>query len=177
MAKTADWACPACIQVPVVVGIGSCQVPVNCQVSLAGNAIEIDHIQKSVEILPAASKVIDGEVIIDGILHKDVVYKKKVNQTACGPLRYCLVDTPFHCLVTVPYARKGDDLQVESVGVVGELNRLDPPTCRDPGRTPLREKDVVRLVVLVTRTRQMTVQTLHPGVCPSYPDGARQGLP
>lgn len=156
---------PVCIKVPEVVGLGECQVLIVKKLQLEGAAIEIDHVKKTVEILPDESMVFDGKVMLDGMLHKDIIYKVKKGGGHCGPVMYCVADLPFSCLVDVPGAMEGDDFQVEFADVIGELDLLDPPNGGDGVTTGLLEKTVVKVVVKVTRLVQITVPTA-PDQCP-----------
>lgn len=156
---------PICIKVPQVIGEGTCQVMVVRETDLEGQVVEIENIKKEITIVPEESKVIAGKVIIDGILRKDITYKKRTSGT-CGPVMYCIARIPFSCFVDVPDAMEGDDFQVESATVEGELDRLlDPPT-HDPVTTRLLEKAILKIVVKVTRPVQITVTPDYKNICP-----------
>ena len=166
-----------CIKVPVVIGQNVCEVLVVTEIPLDPPLFEIKDISKSVTVENCL--VQDGLVIIDGTLRKNINYntldKEEVvpfpdgglgAQIAHGKVVHTHVWLPFHCFVNIAGALTGDDCQIESAEVVGEK---DEPICAvdsEPRYHKLLEKAVIQLVVKVTRTEQVTVSTLTPGVCP-----------
>lgn len=150
------------IQVPIVVNTGKAEVLVVTEIPLAPAAFEIKIIEKKVIIDDC--EVIPDKVIINGTLHKNIVYETKESTTTCekkirrvcGNVRHCTVDIPFSLFVRVPGAKEGDVCQVLDAFVEGERDELKDTT-KDGTFETLLEKAVVRVDVKVVRTDHIDI--------------------
>lgn len=153
------------IKVPVVVNTGEAQVLIVTEIPLTPPAFALDEVHKTVRI--EQCKVITDKVIINGILTKNINFKAPElkdcfddNRRVCGDLRFCQVDIPFHLFVEVPGALEGDDCQLEEAVVVGQKHTL--MDVKGDCFSKLLEKDVVKVVVKVTRQEQIDVPVVPP---------------
>lgn len=149
------------IKVPVVVGHGCCQVLVVNEIPLDPPALEIEEIKK--EVVVDHCSVVSDRVIINGTLHKNIVYKTLEDcdefdgiPRRCGELRHCTVTIPFSCFIEVPGACPGDHCQVEKAAVEGESDQLLDETNQETYET-LEEKAIVVIDVKVTREQQICI--------------------
>lgn len=134
------------IKVPVVVGVGECQVVVRAQHRLHHGALEIKRITKKVRLKRA--KVGCDKVVINGIVRKNVEFETEDHLIGSDKF-----DVPFECCIHVCGARKGDKIQLLDADVEVEEDQLKQPF---PSRR-LDEKLCVRVLIKVTRLAQVTV--------------------
>ena len=153
------------IKVPVVVGIGHSQVLIVTKIPLQPPAFEIKDIDK--EVIIDSCNVVNNKVIINATLRKNINFKtfehKDIfdgNERVCGDVRHCTVRIPFAAFIEVPGAQEGQDCQIESAEVEGEVDELIDET-KDCTFETLLEKTIVKIVAKVTFTDQIWVDKCH----------------
>lgn len=149
---------PLCIEVPMVVGVGECQVVVASKLRLSTDATEIKRVTKTVRVDDYA--IANGSVLIDGTVIKNVEYQRTDN--LIGSDRF---EVPFDCCMKVPGARSGDRFKVQSGRVCAERDEIVSAPSND-----LFEKLCVRVAGTVTRQVQITVTPDQEDQCPRVSD-------
>lgn len=184
---------PICITAPVVTGSGDAEVLQRLTLDLpallaaaaaagllpfAGFVADAVVLTKRVEI--TSCEVFTNKVLINGVLHKDVLLKVApvtpvavppgtISPADCAlavamPLDL-IIDCPFGACITVPGACPGDTCQIERACVDAERETLiSTPT--SPFPTTLEEKVCIRLAVKAIRNRQVTILPVEPNICP-----------
>lgn len=150
---------PICIEVPMVIGVGDCQVVVVSELRLSADATEIKRVTKTVRVDDYA--IANGSVLIDGTVVKNVEYQRTDN--LIGSDRF---EVRFDCCMSVPGARSGDRFQVQLGRVCAERDEI----VSAPSNV-LFEKLCVRVVGKVTRQVQITVTPEQEDQCPTVADG------
>lgn len=151
------------IKVPKVIGTGSAQYLSVADIPFVVPVFEIVDIIKKVNV--TSCKVINGKVIINGELNKNIIYKTRENEEifdnvtrVCGDVVHCTVNIPFALFIEVSGAIEGDDCHIEDAFVEGEQD-IEQDFNPDGTFNCLHEKTVLRVDVKVTRTEQICVET------------------
>lgn len=169
-----------CIQVPVVLGVGSTQHLICTEIPLKPKAFEIKDTRKRVEITSCCVGGLVREhenhwvakVIIDAVLKKNINFKSvgqgkpddcndQDMKVVCGDLRHCYVEIPFCTLVEVPIKDCRVDVHdlactVKQADVVAEC--VEEIRDHDDGWIArIVEKDVVRISVKVERQEELLI--------------------
>lgn len=183
---------PICIKAPVVSGFGEGEVLQRLLLDLpsllaavagllpfpAAYVADAVVLTKRVEITQC--EVFPNKVLINGILHKDVLLKiapiTPVNltgvQVAPGDCSIAVatpldlvIDCPFGACITVPGACPGDRCEIERATADAEKEVLIN-TNADPFPEQLEEKVCIHLAVKTIRDRQVTILPVEPNICP-----------
>lgn len=185
---------PICIAAPVVSGTGSDEVLERvvidlpallaevsaASVLLSGATTVVEVVVLSKRVIPQRVTVMTNKVLIDAILHKDLLFKVLADVNAASSIitgdctatvaeTFDLVlDCPVGICVPVPGACPGDIAQVRFC-IEAEQENLIAPTL---GATPTQfeEKVCVRADVVTLRPTNITVTPTEPSVCPTLPD-------
>ncbi len=134
------------VKIPVVVGTGECVVTKAVDLFLNEKATELKRVTKTTTI--TNFRVGAGEVLLDGIIHKNVEYETE--EHVVGSDKF---DVPFECCIPIPGAAAGDDVEIEVAEVTLEKDELVP--C--PPTKKVFEKVCVHVVIKVLRPTQLNV--------------------
>ncbi len=154
------------IQVPVVVGDGSKQILVVSKFTICPPSPPVFRIKDiDKEVVITNKKVIFNKVILNGYIDKNINYKTIEHihtdegvTSYNGPLYHSTTQVPFSAFIDVEGALEGDDCEIERAYVEGEKDELYEPNAQQPeAYNKLLEKDVVKIVLKVTRTERITV--------------------
>jgi len=185
----AQQPAPVCISAPVVSGTGSEEVLERVVISIpnlitaagallpVGATTVVEVVVLSKRVIPQRVTVMSNKVLIDAILHKDLLFKvlaPGVDTSAVVTSGDCtatlaatldvVLDCPFGICVPVPGACPGDIAQVRFC-IEAEQENLIAPTL---GATPtlFEEKVCIRADVVTLRPTNITITPTEPSVCP-----------
>lgn len=157
---------------PVLYGEGETQILIVNDLSLPEPALKIWDVKLLIKDLTA--QVCKGKVIVQGILHKQIVFvNKKTNL-----LQHHQADVPFSDFIEIPCAEPGMDLSFSKAKVQEdcggeELTKCPAPKCKNDCEdkthfgtvheiTCLHEKHIVDICVNVFRTEKICINDQCP---------------
>lgn len=188
---------PICITAPAVAGIGETEVLERIVLDLdaltlaaiaagllptgIGPVIEVVVLSKRVTI--SECEVFTNKALINGVLHKDLLFKFAAVTLVADLLGITLtandctlaiadtldlvLDCPFGACVTVPGACPGDTCLVERACVDAEKELLID-TDGDGLADQFEEKVCILLQVKAIRNQQITITPTEPNICPTF---------
>ncbi len=188
---------PICLSAPVVAGAGETEVFEVISLSIPALLAAIAPLLPTGIAAPMLSEVValtkrvtitdcevfNGKVLVNGILHKDLLLKilpttpstalagAVVGSTMCvlsaGTPVDLAVDCPFGACITVPGACPGDRCQVELACVDAEKELLIDTTGTGVASI-FEEKVCIRIQVKAIRNQQVTITPTLPNICPVF---------
>lgn len=185
LSQTAD---PICISAPVVSGTGSDEVMERVLIAIpalltgagallpAGAVTVVEVVVLSRRIIPQRVTVMNNRAMIDGVLHKDLLFKVAAPAaTTTGVITTgdcvatiaatldVVVDCPFAMCVPVPGACPGDVAQVNFCIEADIENLIAPSATAAP--TVFEERVCIRADVVALRPGSVTITPSLPNIC------------
>ena len=176
--------CTKIIQVPVIVGQGNKQTLVVSKLRVSPPSPPVFRIiNVDTEVVITNMKVIPNKVIINGYIDKNINYKTLEHfhhGAVNGPLYHYTTQIPFSTFIDIipqlgEEVREGDNAEVLEAFVEGEKDELLCPVPHKPAESSdttgccskpippvyskILEKDVVKIIVKVTRTEHLEINT------------------
>lgn len=186
---------PICVNAPVVSGIGDTEILQRLTLDLGGLLTAVagllpfvggfvaDAVLLSKRVEITECDVFTNKVLVNGVLHKDVLLKiapitplplpgvltspSDCSVTVAVPVDL-VIDCPFGACITVPGACPGDTCQIERACVDAEKDLLIN-TNGDAFPEVLEEKVCIHLTVKTIRNQQVTILPAEPNICPQPP--------
>ncbi len=162
------------IKVPEVIGRNASEELIEIVIPFPRGAEAIEIVEVKTEVICDIVEVVRDKVLINGRLHKNILYKTKEDswyKNQCcedmkivnGDLRHVSIWVPFSTFIDIPGACPGDMYEIEYAGADCDQSidiLIDPlPQCRD-GITryqKVKEKTIVKIDLKVLRYTQIMV--------------------
>lgn len=162
------------IKVPEVIGRNASEELLEIVIPFPRGAEAIEIVEVKTEVICDIVEVVRDKVLINGRLHKNILYKTKEDsryENRCcddmkivnGDVRHVSVWVPFSTFINIPGALPGDMYEIEYANADCDQSvdiLMDPlPYCHD-GITryqKLREKTIVTIDVKVLRHTQIMI--------------------
>lgn len=186
---------PVCITAPIVSGFGETEVLERIVLDLdelalaaitalllptaIGPVVEVVALSKRVTITDC--EVFTNKVLINGLLHKDLLFKFAAITLIASLLGIVvtandctvtiadtldlILDCPFGACITVPGACPGDQCFIETACIDAERETLIDNDA-DGAADLFEEKVCIRIAVKTIRNQQVTITPTEPNICP-----------